>query len=128
MENNINRLTHRIIGAAIEVHRQLGAGFAESVYESAFAIELQLQEIIVIRQHAIDVLYKGQLVGRGRLDLLIEDLVIVELKAVEQVLPVHQAQVLSYLRATNYPCGLLINFNVTVLSKGVQRFASPHRT
>ncbi|MDJ0691583.1 MAG: GxxExxY protein [Xenococcaceae cyanobacterium MO_188.B32] len=114
-------LTGAVIGAAIEVHRVLGAGFLESVYESALAVELRSKNISFERQKIISVTYKGHPVGEGRLDFLIENILIVELKAVTTLTPLHEAQVLSYLKATNCNLALLINFNVTRLTNGIKR-------
>ena len=117
----MNDLTYRTIGAAIEVHNQLGPGFLESVYEQAMSIELEMRGIKHIRQYPTRVEYKGHPVGEGRIDILVEKQLVVELKTVETLLPVHKAQVISYLKATNLQLGLLINFKVSVLNKGVQR-------
>jgi GxxExxY protein len=110
-----------VIGAAIEVHRTLGPGYLESVYEEALGIELSERKIAIQRQHPISVLYKGKAVGEGRLDILVDDQLIVELKAVETLLPVHKAQLISYLKASRLRLGLLVNFNVSVLRDGIQR-------
>jgi GxxExxY protein len=114
-------LSRSVIGAAIEVHRALGPGFLESVYEKALDIELKARGIPFVRQHPIGVVYKGQLVGEGQLDFLVDNQLVVELKAVESLLPIHSAQLLSYLKTTQCRIGLLINFNVPVLIKGVKR-------
>ena len=114
-------LAHKIIGAAIEVHRHLGPGFLESVYEEALCLELSTQKVHYRRQYPISVDYKGQSVGEGRLDLLVQDQLVVELKAVETLAPIHTAQLISYLKSTGFPLGLLINFNVTKLKDGIKR-------
>ena len=119
-------LTGAVIGAAIEVHRLLGAGFLESVYESALAVELRAREISFERQKSIPVTYKGNLVGENILDFLIEDKLVVELKAVSNLTSLHEAQVLSYLKASNCNLALLINFNVTRLTNGVKRIIRSH--
>ena len=119
--SEINGLTGRVIGAAIEVHRQLGPGFLESVYEEALVLELGFQGIVNDRQVPVEVNYRGRPVGVSRLDLLVEGSLVVELKAVDKLLPIHHAQVLSYLRATENPLGLLINFNTHVLRDGIKR-------
>jgi len=121
---NLNRLSHEIIGAAIEVHRSLGPGFLESVYEEALCVELQLRKIPFVRQLDIAVAYKGHAVGAGRIDILVDHAVVVELKAVETLAPIHQAQILSYLKSTGYQLGLLINFNVTILRDGIKRITT----
>ena len=120
-EAGIDQLAHQVIGAAIEVHKALGPGFLESVYEEALCIELGLRQLPFERQKIMTVAYKGYAVGEGRLDLLVDERLVIELKAVETILPIHTAQVLSYLKATGNHIGLLINFNVPVLKQGVKR-------
>jgi GxxExxY protein len=117
----IELLVHKVIGAAIEVHKVLGPGYLESVYESALCIELEKRNIVYLRQHKIAVSYKGEEIGEGRLDLFIENKVVVELKTVETLLPIHKAQVISYLKTTGAQIALLINFNTVVLTQGLQR-------
>lgn len=117
----LDALASTVIGAALEVHRVLGPGFLESVYEQALAIELELRSIIFERQKTIGVSYKGHRIGEGRTDFVVEGSLIVELKAAERLLPVHQAQVLSYLKATGCQLGLLINFHEGLLRNGVKR-------
>jgi GxxExxY protein len=116
-----SELTGTIIGAAIAVHRELGPGKLESVYERALAIELRAQRVPFCTQVPIPMLYRGESVGDFFADLIVDQRVLVELKAVDAVRPVHRAQVLSYLRATGLELGLLINFNVRVLKDGVRR-------
>jgi GxxExxY protein len=116
-----DEIARRVIGAAIEVHRALGAGYLEAVYEKALAIEFEVQRIQYAQQHPVSVLYRGQNVGTGFLDFFVEQCVVVELKAVEDLLPVHTAQVISYLKATESRLGLLINFNIPVLKQGIKR-------
>lgn len=116
-------LSHAVIGAAIEVHKELGPGFLGALYEEALCVELTERGISFQRQYAISVGYKGHSIGEGRLDLLVDKRLIVELKAVESLLPIHSAQLLSYLKATGLTVGLLINFNVPVLAKGIKRLA-----
>lgn len=117
----VDRLAHEVIGAAIEVHRTLGPGFLESVYEEALCVEMGLRGIPFARQTTISVNYKGHPVGEGRLDFLVGDTLVVELKTVDALAPVHFAQILSYLKATGHQLGLLINFKVGVLKDGVKR-------
>jgi GxxExxY protein len=117
----IDALAQAVIGAAIEVHSVLGAGFLESTYEQALAIELGMRRIPFQRQWPISLSYKGQAVGEARLDFLVDDRLIVELKAVDMVHPIHHAQVINYLKATRLQLGLLINFNVEALRDGVKR-------
>lgn len=120
-EENIDRLAHAVIGAAIEVHRVLGPGYLESVYEEALGIELGDRGIPFERQLAFAVNYKGRPVGTGRVDLLVGGTLVVELKAADALHPIHRAQVLSYLRATNLPLGLLMNFKAPTLRDGLER-------
>ena len=111
-QKSINNLAFEIIGCAIEVHRQLGPGLLESVYEVCLIDELQVHELEVKSQVTVPVIYKNKdLGGYLKIDLLVEDLIIVELKAVEIMIPLYQAQLLSYLKLTGKPKGLLINFN-----------------
>ena len=115
-------LTGRIIGAAVEVHRQLGPGLFENIYLSALCVEMSLRGLRFQRQVPVPILYKDQAVGDYRLDLLVEDQVVVEVKAVERFDPVFEAQVLTYLRATGRRVDLLINFNAGLLTRGIKRF------
>ncbi len=121
----LNQLTEKIIGAAIEVHRTLGPGLMESAYAECLCRELLLQGIPFEREKALPVAYKGVKLDCGyRLDLLVAGSVVVELKAVEELLPIHEAQLLTYLRLGGWKVGLLINFNVPVLTKGVKRMVN----
>ena len=115
---NEDQETYNIIGAAIEVHRQLGPGFVEFVYADALEIELKLRGIPFQREVRIPVEYKGSTLKHVYVaDFICYDHVIVELKAAEKILPVHEAQIINYLKATNYHCGLLLNFSDIVLQK-----------
>jgi GxxExxY protein len=114
-------LSHAIVGAAIEVHRHLGPGQLESTYQHALEAELALRDIAFRAQVPVAALYKGREVGTFYADLVVEDRVLLELKGVAQVLPVHRAQVLSYLHGTGLRLGVLINFHVPVLWRGVKR-------
>ena len=115
-------LSHNVIGAAIEVHRVIGPGLLESVYEVALCKELWLRGIAVERQVSVPVNYKGEFLQcHVKLDLLVERTLIIEIKTVEKIIPVHRAQLLTYLRLQNLWLGLLINFNVDVLRHGVRR-------
>ena len=117
-----SQLTHTIIGAAIEVHRELGPGLLESAYEECLAHEFTLRGLAYQRQKPLPVFYKGIQVECGfRLDFLVEETVVVELKAVEQLSPVHQAQVMTYLKLAQCRLGLLINFNSFKLLQGLKR-------
>ena len=115
-------LTERIIGAAIAVHRELGPGFLESVYENALKHEMLKAGLAVEQQNLVPVLYDGVRVGEHRLDLVVEDAVLVELKAIDDLHPIFTAQVISYLKASGLPVGLLINFNERLLKEGLKRF------
>ena len=115
-------LTDGIIGAAIEVHRILGPGLLESVYEECLAVELGLRGLAFRRQTPLPIEYKGKRVAADlKIDLWVEERVIVELKAVEKLLSVHQAQLLTYLRLSRTSVGLLINFHVPLLRDGIKR-------
>ena len=118
----LNQLTQRIIGCAIEVHRHLGPGLLESIYESALCIELEIAGLAFERQKPVPVTYKGYTLGEHRLDILVEDTVILELKSVERFDPVFEAQILGYLKMTGKPLGLLINFNSRLLKDGIRRY------
>ena len=119
--HEVNEIARRLLEAAVEVHRYLGPGYVESVYEQALAIEMTLRGMHFERQATFGVDYKGHRVGEGRIDLVVECRLIVELKAAVCITDVHVAQVLSYLKATGLSLALLINFNVTVLMRGVKR-------
>lgn len=120
--NREDPLSNITIGAAIKVHRRLGPGLLESAYEECLAHELCLRGIRFERQKPVPLLYEGTRLDCGfRLDLLIENLVIVELKAVDMLIPVHTAQLITYLKLTNCKLGLLMNFNVTLLRNGIKR-------
>jgi GxxExxY protein len=118
-----NEITHEIIGAAIEVHKRLGPGLLESAYEECLSHELRLHNLRVDRQRGVPVVYKEVKLECGyRLDLLVEDRVVVELKSIEGLAPIHEAIILTYLRLSGHKSGLLVNFNVTVLKGGLRRF------
>ena len=117
----LNRLTEQVIGAAIEVHRELGAGFLESTYERALSIELNLRGIKHRVQVPCSLKYKGQDIGEGKLDLLIEGVLIVELKSVKELVDAHTTQALAYLKATGLSLALIINFHSPLLKDGVRR-------
>jgi GxxExxY protein len=124
MELEQKDLTEKIIGAAIEVHRHLGPGLLESAYEACLVHELTVLGLYIARQQSLPISYKGlQLDMAYRLDLVVENLVLLELKSVERVEPIHEAQLLTYLRLTRLPVGLIINFNVHLLRQGIKRFA-----
>jgi len=124
MNPEINPLTEQIIGAAIEVHRELGPGLLESAYQRALAYELRLRSMSFEEQKLCSVTYKDLVVDDAyRLDFLVGGLVVVELKAVDALLDVHEAQVLTYLRFTHCRIGLLLNFRSSVLTRGLRRLA-----
>ena len=119
---DINQLTSKIIGAAIEVHKTIGPGLLEGIYEDCLCIELERRRIPFERQKGIDIEYKGvKLNNQYRLDLVVYNKVVVELKTVDELAPIHDAQVLTYLKLTGLKVGLLINFNVPVLKEGIKR-------
>ena len=123
----VNAITGQIIGAAIEVHRILGPGLLESTYMPCLQFELATRRLRFIAQQVVPIRYKEMaLDAKYRIDLLVEDLVVVEVKSVDCLLPVHQAQVLTYIRLTRCPAGLLINFNVPKLIDGVKRLSNLH--
>jgi GxxExxY protein len=119
-----NRVSHEIIGAAISVHRELGPGFLESLYEEALCIELRARGLPFARQATIPLTYRGRPIGQLRLDLVVAELVVVELKAVDALAKIHEAQLLAYLKATGLKLGLFINFKVPVLREGLRRLVS----
>ncbi len=122
MHATINHLSAAIIGAAIEVHRALGPGLLESAYEQCLAKELSLRAIPFEQQKALPVHYKGTQLDCGyRLDFLVDAKIVVEVKAIDRLLPIHQAQLLSYLKLGGWTLGLLINFHVPLLREGIKR-------
>ena len=119
----LNTLTEHIIGCAIEVHRALGPGLLEATYEAAMDIELENAGLRFARQPVVPVNYKGRIIGEYRLDFIVEGAVVLEIKSVERHDAVFEAQVLTYLKVTGKPLGLLINFNSRLLKEGIKRFA-----
>ena len=123
MIQDINVLTNKVLGLAFEVHTQLGAGLLESTYESCLFYELKENNINVERQKKLPIIYKGiQLDTDYRIDLLIDNQLIIELKSVEALQPVHSAELLTYMKLSNLKYGLLLNFNVPHLKQGIKRF------
>lgn len=122
---SINDLSHDLIGAAIEVHRELGPGLLESAYEGAYSHELTLCKILHVRQKLMPVSYKGITIETGyRIDVIAEERIIIELKSVEKLIPLFSAQLLTYLRLANLSLGLLINFNTSKLIDGIERVSN----
>jgi GxxExxY protein len=122
---DLNQVSHQVIGACMEVHRQLGPGLLESTYEECVCHELGLKGMQFERQKVLPVVYKGVKLDCGyRLDVVVERCVILELKAIETLLPVHEAQILTYLKLSGLSLGLLINFNVPVLKQGIRRLVN----
>jgi GxxExxY protein len=120
-------LTHEIIGAALEVHRVLGPGLLESAYEECLAHELSIRKLEFRRQVPVPVVYKGVKLECGyRIDILVAGSVVLELKSIEAIAPVHEATLLTYLRLSGNTLGLIINFNVTILKDGIRRFVLKH--
>ena len=125
MTRDLNKVTESIIGAAIAVHRELGPGLLESTYEACLTYDLVERGLKVERQKALPVTYRGVQLDCGyRIDLLVNDQVIVELKAIERLEGIHEAQLLSYLKLSGCAVGLLINFNVTELRRGLRRLVN----
>jgi GxxExxY protein len=119
----MNEITQKIIGCAIQVHKQLGPGLLESAYEECLSYELLKTGLNIKRQQATPVVYKDIKLDCGyRIDILVENSVVLELKVVDEFNPVHEAQILTYMKFSNKSLGLLINFNVTVLKDGIKRF------
>jgi GxxExxY protein len=121
LPTEIEDVMHRVIGAAIEVHTQLGPGFLESTYHRALRIELELRGINYKNKRRVEVTYKGHRLHGQELDLVVESVVIVEVKAVSQLEEIHGSQLASYLRATGLRAGLLLNFNAVVMKAGIRR-------
>ncbi len=120
---DLNEATRQIIGAAIEVHKILGPGLLESAYEECLSYELIARGLSIERQKAVPVVYKEvKLVCGYRIDILVDSIVVVELKSVDALAPIHEAQMLTYMRFAKKKVGLLINFNVTVLKNGIRRY------
>jgi len=117
-----NQLTNEIIGSAIEVHRHLGPGLLESTYEGCMAFELQQRNLAVERQLELPIMYKGNKLDQSyRIDLLVNNQVVIELKSVNNIEPIHNAQLLTYLKLSNKRYGLLLNFNVPIMKQGIKR-------
>ncbi len=124
-KERLNQISAEILDAAISVHKEMGPGLLESVYELCFFKELQIRNIFVENQVSVPLFYKGENLNKDfRIDILVEKEIIIELKAVDIILPVHEAQIISYLKLTNKKLGFLINFNVPLLKQGIKRFVN----
>ena len=124
---NVDEISYKVIGCDLEVHRTLGPGLFETVYEQALTHELALNGLSVKSQVEVDVDYKGVNLGKGfRIDLLVDDELIIELKSVEELKPIHHKQLLTYLRLTEKRVGILINFNVDTLKDGIKRVVNKY--
>lgn len=120
-EPELNQLSGSILGAAIELHRHFGPGMEEALYKAALCSELRRRNIPFATEVWYDVIYKGEIIGRKRVDLVVGNRIIVELKSVEQLAPIHRQQVITYLKITGLKLGLLINFNTVILKDGIKR-------
>ncbi len=121
----LNQITETVIGAAIQVHKVLGPGLLESAYEACLAFELTDRGLSIAQQKPLPVIYRNVNIDCAyRMDLVVEDCVVIEIKSVDMILPIHKAQLLSYLKLSGYPIGLLINFNVSLLKDGIIRLAN----
>lgn len=121
VDQDVEDLAYRVIGAAIEVHAEIGPGFLESIYHNALAYELEQRGIAYQREEKVVVVFKEQVVGEGRIDLLVDQKLVVELKTVEAVTDIHRAQVSACLKASGLRLGLLLNFNTAVMRDGIKR-------
>lgn len=124
LDDQTEILIRNIIGAAIEVHRELGPGYLEKIYEQAMALELKHRGLAYATQVPVAVYYKGEKIRGQVLDMVVEGKVILELKSVEVILPIHEAQILSYLKSTDFSAGLLINFKEKLVKNGIKRFVN----
>ena len=127
LDEKTETLIKSIIGAAIDVHRELGPGYLEKVYENAMTLELRHRGLAFATQVPIAILYKDVKIHGQILDIVVEEKVILELKSVATLLPIHEAQILSYLKSTNLSAGLLINFKETMVKNGIKRFVQTNR-
>ena len=124
-QEKYNEITGRILSAAIAVHKAMGPGLLEAVYEYCLCKELNSTGLSAVNQYMLPLYYKGENLHKDfRIDILVEDKILIEIKAVERILPVHEAQVISYLKMANMKVGLLINFNVPVIKQGFRRFVN----
>ena len=122
---DINKLSSKVIGAAIEVHKHLGPGLLESAYEECLCYEFDLDKLSYARQKALPIIYKGKELDCGyRLDIVVENQLILELKSVEKIEPIHKAQLLTYLKLADISLGLILNFNVELMKDGIVRIVN----
>jgi len=121
LPDELEQVVHDTIGCCIAVHRELGPGLLEAVYSRALGLELRAQGLSFERERACPVFYRGELLCEQRIDFIVKRQLILEIKAVEHLVPVHHAQILSYMRVAGVPVGLLVNFNVPVLQDGIRR-------
>lgn len=128
LDEKTELLIKSIIGASIDVHRELGPGYLEKVYEQALSLELRHRGLVHTTQVPVAVNYKGIKIHGQILDMVVEGKVIVELKSVETLLPIHEAQILSYLKSTGHPAGLLINFKEQLVKNGIKRFVRTNQS
>jgi GxxExxY protein len=127
-DDEIDALAEQVIGCAIEVHRTLGPGLLETVYQQCLIVELVLAGFQVDAERPVDIDYKGHPIPRAlKLDIVVEDCLVLELKSVDRIHPIYLAQVITYLKLTGHPAGLLLNFNVTALKDGLRRLQHPDR-
>jgi GxxExxY protein len=120
-----NKITHEIMDCFLKVHKAMGPGLLESIYEECLCYELQKRNMSFSRQISLPILYDGiSLKNSLRLDLVVENKVVLELKSIEKILPIHEAQILSYLKLSKLPIGFLVNFNVPLIKNGVKRFVN----
>ena len=126
---DINKLSGEIIGAAIEVHKNLGPGLLESTYEECLCFELSLQDIEFKRQVNLPAIYKGNKIDCGyRIDIVVEKSIVLELKAIDAILPIHKAQLLTYLKLSNLQLGFLLNFNIPLMRDGIHRMVNDFKS
>ncbi len=119
----LNWVTQEIVDSCFQVHKELGPGLMESVYQKCLSIELKEREIEFLEQAKLPVFYKGEDIGLDfRMDFVVEESVIIEIKSIESIHPIHQAQIINYLKISNLPLGLLINFNVPIIKNGIKRY------
>jgi GxxExxY protein len=121
IDEALNIVSERVIGAAIEVHKTLGPGHLEKIYERALSLELDIREIPFERQCGFSTIYKDREIGRSTVDLIVADSVVVELKAAKKIMPAHEAQIISYLKVSRNDLGLLLNFGASTMKDGVER-------